>query len=75
LDARELVVRNNIANFKLGKRWGSREYGAAGLFSVIPVLAPVTPGRFGALLPSGYSNFDGNNLPTNDREQSSPEPG
>lgn len=24
LDAREIVVRNNIADFKLGKRWGSR---------------------------------------------------
>jgi hypothetical protein len=24
LDARELVVKNNVANFKLGKRWGSR---------------------------------------------------
>lgn len=24
LDARDLVVRNNIADFKLGKRWGSR---------------------------------------------------
>jgi hypothetical protein len=24
LDARELVVRNNVADFKLGKRWGSR---------------------------------------------------
>jgi hypothetical protein len=24
LDARELAVRNNIAEFKLGKRWGSR---------------------------------------------------
>ena len=25
LDARDLVVRNNIADFKLGKRWGSRQ--------------------------------------------------
>lgn len=24
LDARDLVVRNNVAEFKLGKRWGSR---------------------------------------------------
>lgn len=24
LDARDIVVRNNIADFKLGKRWGSR---------------------------------------------------
>jgi len=24
LDARDLVVRNNVADFKLGKRWGSR---------------------------------------------------
>jgi len=24
LDAREIVVRNNIADFKLGKRWGSQ---------------------------------------------------
>lgn len=25
LDARELVVRNNVAEFKLGKRWGGRK--------------------------------------------------
>jgi len=24
LDARDIVVRNNVADFKLGKRWGSR---------------------------------------------------
>jgi hypothetical protein len=26
LDARDLVVRNNVAEFKLGKRWGSRRF-------------------------------------------------